>query len=111
MDWSNCGKPVFLDFNKTLMPLVLPIHKKNTVYLTPIDRDIFVEVVKTNQFEELLKTIYEELNEYLNQRQKKIQEYNNKQYQIGMYQIIMNYKRRHFKRRRFLFVNLTHAGV
>jgi hypothetical protein len=101
MDWSVCGKPVFLDFNQTLMQLVLPINKKNNVYLTPIDRDIFVEVVKTNQFEELLKTIYEELNEYLNQRQKKIQEYNNKQYQIGMYKIIMNYKRRHFKGRRF----------
>ena len=102
MDWSDFGKPVFLDFNEPLMPLVLPIHKKNTVYLTPIDRDIFVEVVKTNQFEELLKTIYEELNEYLNQRQKKIQEYNNKQYQIGMNRIIMNYyKKRYYKRRRW----------
>jgi len=99
MVWSNCGKPVFLDFNETLMPLVLPFRNKDVVYLTPIHRDLFVELVNTNQFEDLLKTIYEELNEYLNERQKGIQEYNNRQHQIGMNKIIMNYnKRRYYKR-------------
>jgi hypothetical protein len=101
-EWSCCGKPVFLDFNETLMPLVLPIHKKNTVYITPIDIDVFVELANSNQLEELLKTIYEELNEYLNERQKRIQENNNRQYQFRMNKIIMNYNvKRFFKRRRF----------
>lgn len=101
MEWLDCGKPVFLDFNETLMPLVLPIRHKKEVYLTPIDRDIFIELVNMNQFEELLNTIYEEFNEYQVQRQKEIQEYNNKQYQIGMNKIIMKYnKRRYYKRGR-----------
>lgn len=51
MEWLDCGKPVFFDFNYTLMPLVLPIRIKNEVCLTPIDRDLFVDLVNMNQFE------------------------------------------------------------
>lgn len=99
MEWSNCGKPVFLDFNETLMPLVLPFRNKDAIYITPIHRELIVDLVNTSQFEELLIAINDELNEYLNERQKRIQENNNKQYQFRMNKIILNYnKRRYYKR-------------
>lgn len=99
-EWLNCGKPVFLDFNEDLMQLVLPIRTKNEVYMTPIDREVFIDLITINQFEELLNTIYKELKEYQVFIQKKIQESNNKQYQINMNKIIMSYRRRHFNKRR-----------